>query len=180
MCVHGLSCFYAFTSITRDLMSGAFTAKHDERLRVQGLFWLKKTEGGIWSLSINTWKKDSKMEPGSFQWCPVPGQEEMSTNWSTGSFLWKSDSISVLCWNGALAQVAQRLWHPALVSLVGSDGSRRSCQPQQVHDSYKNNPTASYRQWWNLLKFPFIVINSLKWINILKELTLFFIMHFAL
>jgi len=36
---------------------------------------------GVSSMSVNTWRKGGKrMEPGSFQWCPVTGQAAMSTN----------------------------------------------------------------------------------------------------
>ena len=36
-------------------------------------------------MSINSWREGEKrMEPSSFQWCPVPGQEAVGTNWHTG------------------------------------------------------------------------------------------------
>lgn len=30
--------------------------------------------------SMNTCRENAKMEPGSFHWCPVPGQEAVSIN----------------------------------------------------------------------------------------------------
>ena len=36
---------------------------------------------GLSSMSANTWREGAKrMEPGSFQWCPVTGQGAMGTN----------------------------------------------------------------------------------------------------
>jgi len=37
-------------------------------------------------MSINTRREETeKSEPGSCQWCPVPGQEAMGTNWHPGT-----------------------------------------------------------------------------------------------
>ena len=33
---------------------------------------------------INIHKYPMRTEPGSSQWCPVPGQETVGTNWNTG------------------------------------------------------------------------------------------------
>lgn len=35
-------------------------------------------------------------EPGSFQWCPVTGQEAMGTTWNRGGAVWTSGSTSAL------------------------------------------------------------------------------------
>lgn len=36
-------------------------------------------------MSVNTWSEDAKrMEPESYRWCLVLGQEAMGTNWNTG------------------------------------------------------------------------------------------------
>ena len=40
---------------------------------------------------INSWRQGAKtMEQGSFQWCPVTGQEPVGTHWNTGGSLWTS------------------------------------------------------------------------------------------
>ena len=62
--------------------------------------------GGISSMYTNTWKEGAKrMEPGSFQWCPVTGQEAMGTHRHTGDSLW---TLFYCEHHWALAQVAQR------------------------------------------------------------------------
>ena len=50
-----------------------------------------------------------KIEPGYFQRCPVPEQEEMGTNWNSKRFLLVG-STSVLC-KCLSTHCPQRLWH---------------------------------------------------------------------
>ena len=57
---------------------------HEEKLSGGGSTLIREGSERILSMSINTWGKGAKkMEPNSFQWCPVPGQEEMVLNWNT-------------------------------------------------------------------------------------------------
>ena len=43
---------------------------------------------------IHTYREGAKkVEPGSFQWCPVTGQEAMDTNWNKAGFFWTSRNI---------------------------------------------------------------------------------------
>jgi len=63
--------------------------KPPERWSV-GLFSPEKRGlGGILSIDISTQREGAnRMEPGSFQWCPVTGPEAMGPNWNTGGSLW--------------------------------------------------------------------------------------------
>lgn len=46
---------------------------------------------------LNNWREGAKRtDPGSFQWCSVPGQEATGTNWKTEGSLQPSGSTSVL------------------------------------------------------------------------------------
>ena len=57
----------------------------------------KRRLSRISSMTIDTCRESAKrVEPDSFQLCPVPGQEAMGTNWNTGSFCWTSRCTSVL------------------------------------------------------------------------------------
>lgn len=112
--------------------------------------WGRKGSGGILPMPINTWRESAKrMEPGSFQRHPVPGQEAVNTNQNTGA---PSEHQAVLCGAGWLAQVAQRLlgllfgdvqkpwaWAPysgcPCWNRGGPEGHRRPCQPQLFWDS---------------------------------------------
>jgi len=49
------------------------------------------------------------MKPGSLQWCPVPGQEAVGTDWKTGCFLRTPGALLCCAGDGALAQAAQWL-----------------------------------------------------------------------
>lgn len=51
-----------------------------------------------------------RIEPGYFQWCPMPGPEVMGTNWNTWGFLFEHQetffTMSKHCTN-----CPERLWH---------------------------------------------------------------------
>lgn len=101
-------------------------------------------------MPIDTWRESTKrVEPGSFQWPPVPGQEAVNTNQSPGAP--SEHCCAVPCWltgTGCLETVGSPLWRcseamglgPLLwVSLLelggGAKGHRRPCQPQLFWDS---------------------------------------------
>ena len=96
----------------------AMNISYEETLRELGLFSLKKRRlmRGILSMYINTWREGAKrMEPGSFQWCPVTGLQAMGTNWNTGGSLQTSGNTFSL-WGGPSTGTGcpGRLWslHP--------------------------------------------------------------------
>lgn len=67
----------------------------EERLRQfsQENRWLSR----ISSMHTNTWGEgEERRGPGSFQWCPVPGQEAMGTSWNTGVVVWTSGNTLLL------------------------------------------------------------------------------------
>lgn len=119
-------------------------------------------------LLISTWSEDAKrMEPISFQRCPVPGQAAVITKWNTGGFLWTPGSNAVLCGAGTLAEVAQKLWNLLLGDLqklpghdvsapsalgnhagvgVGPKGPRSFCQPQSFWDYIKSWVTCPHHR----------------------------------
>ena len=61
-------------------------------------FFVQRRLKGIPLISTNCLREEIKMmRQGSFQWCPEPGKETSSTNWSAEGFLWTPGSSSVLC-----------------------------------------------------------------------------------
>lgn len=78
---------------------------------------IEEEESGISSMLTNTRRNSAKkIEQGSFQWCPVTGQEAVvGTNWNTGGSLCTPGNYFFYCKYWALAQVAQRVcgvfWH---------------------------------------------------------------------
>jgi len=85
----------------------------EERLRELGLFSLQKGRlEEILSIYINTWREDAmSSEPGSFQRCPVMGQEAVGTNWNTGGSIWTLGNLSLLCrWWSTGTGCSERLW----------------------------------------------------------------------
>jgi len=51
------------------------------------------------------------METGSFQWCPVPGEEAMGTKWNTGNSSQTPGNTSLLCrWESTGTCYPERLW----------------------------------------------------------------------
>lgn len=80
---------------------------YEKKLGELGLFTLEKVQCiSLMSIKIRT--EGAKTEPGSSQCCPVPGQEALGTNWSTGGSFWAPGAL--LCNVGDGAQAAQRLW----------------------------------------------------------------------
>lgn len=67
------------------------------RLRELGLVSLEKREAwcGILSMSANT--LGGCKEPGSFWWCPVPGQQALRTHWRPGG-LQRAPPTSAILW----------------------------------------------------------------------------------
>lgn len=64
----------------------------------ESCMWERTSPGtrACWGLAnaYNTWREDVKRrEPDSSQWCPVPGKEEIATNWNTGGFLWTPEAV---------------------------------------------------------------------------------------
>lgn len=74
--------------------------------------WRTEGSGRILSMWIIIWREGAKkIEPGSFQWCPV-APEAMGTNGNTGDSIWTTGNISSLwrwwTWNRLLG------WSPSL------------------------------------------------------------------
>lgn len=83
------------------------TGGRPQRWRNGSLSALKKGQGScacwawrrlrwIWAVCVDTWKEGAKADPGSFQWCQVPGAETTNINWNTGNFLWTSGNTFLL------------------------------------------------------------------------------------
>lgn len=67
------------------VIKGLYHLSYEERLRELGLLSLKKGRlRGILTMSINTPRRLQRRQPGSFQWCPVQGQEAVGIKWNTG------------------------------------------------------------------------------------------------
>lgn len=141
---------------------------YEERLRDLGLLSLENRGVGEWTSSVCTdiLKEGVKrMEPDSFQSCPLTGQKAMDTNWDTGHSLWTLGSTSVLCWRWSTGTgcpeilwiykdesleifkscldvvLSNLLWASLTWAGVGPDRSPSSCQPQ---------PFSDLMQFWSL------------------------------
>ena len=73
----------------------------------------------VCDLSQHTWREGKKrMEPGSFQWCLVLGQEAVDTNWNTRVSVWTSWNILLLWgWWSTGTCCPERLWSLLLGNL---------------------------------------------------------------
>ena len=76
------------------------------------LAWRRQGSKEVSSVYVNTWREGAKRtEPGSFQWCPVTGQEAMGTNWKTEGSIWTSGNTFLLWgWQSTDTSCAERLW----------------------------------------------------------------------
>lgn len=67
-------------------------------------------EGAGNFITMCKYLKEGRTEPGSLQWCPVPGQEATGTNWNTVS-LWILGVTYLLCrWWKNSKSCWERLW----------------------------------------------------------------------
>ena len=74
--------------------------------------WRREGWGGTLEMPLNICRVGvRRMEPDSFQWCPVTGQGAMGTNWSTGSSVWTWGRTSSLWrWRSPGTGCPEGLW----------------------------------------------------------------------
>lgn len=68
-------------------MKGLKHLFHEKRLRELEVQPGEKEALGWVLINVYKYLKGGNKEPGSFQWCLVPGQEAVGTNQNTGGFL---------------------------------------------------------------------------------------------
>ena len=105
---------------------------YEEKLRGLGLCSLEKGKfTGISSTCRNTWREGAKrMEPGSFQWCPVTGPEATCTHWNTGDSLWTPGNTFLLWgWPSTCTGCSGRLkiFRRHLDMFLSNPGSKWPC-----------------------------------------------------
>lgn len=63
-------------------------------------------------MCVYNWREGArKTEPGSFQWCPMTGQEAVGTHWNTRCSVWPSGNTFLLVgWLSTGTGYPERLW----------------------------------------------------------------------
>jgi len=94
-----------------------------------------------------------RMTPGSFQWCPVAGQEAICKNRNTGNSIWTWGKISLLWgWQSNGTGCPERLW-----SLLLWRYSKAACTLSCA--TYRREPVlAGDWAWWSQSSLPISVI----------------------
>lgn len=83
----------------------------------------------LWILWHTTWKSAKRMETGFYHWCPVIGEETVSTNWNRGSSHWSSDNTFLLWWWPSTGrECPEVLW----ISLLGDIQKQAEHDPGQL------------------------------------------------
>jgi len=102
----------------------------EERLRELGLFTMEKRRfSGILSMYINTWREGvKKIEPGSFECCPVTGPGAKGISWNSGGVVWASGNTFLLWW-WAVEQVSQRGYGVSHLRLLQKPSRHSPGQP---------------------------------------------------
>lgn len=129
--------------------------------------WDGRRGSGILLMCISNWRKDAKrMEPISFQRCPVPGQAAMITKWKRLPLNIRQHCYVVWCWNigkGCPETVESPPWRPSeaawpwcvcvlwvlwvtILIGVGAEGPRSFCQPQSSWDSIKSSVSCPHHR----------------------------------
>ena len=127
----------------------------DERTRAS-LLWGKDERSGTVQPEeeqaqaelTDTWSEGAKRtEPGSSQWCPVPGPEAVGTKWNTGGSHWTSGNIFLLWgWLNTGTGCPRRLWSlqpwrysKAIWTCCWAADSRSPCWSREVGPDFQRS-----------------------------------------
>lgn len=116
--------FYYSKSDWEGIMEGPVKSHQEDEGTGATLPWGEAERAGT---AINIWREGGKkMQPGSPQWCPVPGQEAMGTSWHTEGSL-RTPAALVCKWQSGAdlpGDLSKHMWHcmrhwaPCSVSLL--------------------------------------------------------------